>query len=274
MTSFANLLNAVIFAFDTIHVLMKTNVITILVLFLLCSCASKKEILYMQDATTEAIGKVKYQSSTIQPNDILKINVESLVPEAAMPYNKGTLQSIQPQNVQLLQIDGYLVSLDNTIKFPVLGEISTSEQTTAQLEQTIKDKLVDGGHLVNPTVNVRLINAKFTVLGEVNQPGTYTFVEQNITLLQALGYAGDLTINGKRNDILLTREVDGVRKVTHIDITSASFMNSEYYFVKPNDVIVVNPNEPRIKNAGFVGNVGTILTIASLALSVTILLTR
>ncbi len=228
----------------------------------------------MQDAMTEANGEVKYNSATIQPNDILKITVETLVPEAALPYNKRSSQGMQPQNVQLLQLEGYLVSLDNTIKFPVLGEISTDNQTTKQLETTIKEKLVSGGHLLNPTVNVRLVNAKVTILGEVNQPGTYSFTEQNITLLQALGYAGDLTINGKRNDILITREVDGLRKVSHIDLTSAAFMNSEFYFIKPNDVIVVNPNNPRVKNAGFVGDVGTILTIASLALSITILLSR
>lgn len=228
----------------------------------------------MQDAMTEASGEVKYNSATIQPNDILKITVETLVPEAALPYNKTSSQGMQPQNVQLLQLEGYLVSLDNTIKFPVLGEISTDNQTTKQLETTIKEKLVSGGHLLSPTVNVRLVNAKVTILGEVNQPGTYSFTEQNITLLQALGYAGDLTINGKRNDILITREVDGLRKVSHIDLTSASFMNSEFYFIKPNDVIVVNPNNPRVKNAGFVGDVGTILTIASLALSITILLSR
>ncbi len=228
----------------------------------------------MQDAITEANGTVNYESANIQPNDILKINVESSVPEAAIPYNRTALQRMQPQNIQLVQLDGYLVSLNNTINFPVLGEISTVNQTTEQLEQSIKDKLVSGGHLTDPTVNVRLVNAKVTILGEVNRPGTYNFTEQNITLLQALGYAGDLTINGKREDILMTREADGIRKVTHIDLTSVSFMNSEFYFIKPNDVIVVNPNEPRVKNAGFVGNIGTVLTIASLALSVTILLTR
>ncbi|WP_299519950.1 polysaccharide biosynthesis/export family protein [Winogradskyella sp.] len=253
---------------------MKFNLSFLLVLFLLCSCASKKEVLYMQDAITEANGTVNYESANIQPNDILKINVESSVPEAAIPYNRTALQRMQPQNIQLVQLDGYLVSLNNTINFPVLGEISTVNQTTEQLEQSIKDKLVSGGHLTDPTVNVRLVNAKVTILGEVNRPGTYNFTEQNITLLQALGYAGDLTINGKREDILMTREADGIRKVTHIDLTSVSFMNSEFYFIKPNDVIVVNPNEPRVKNAGFVGNIGTVLTIASLALSVTILLTR
>ena len=119
-----------------------------------------------------------------------------------------------------------------------------------------------------------MLNAKVTILGEVKAPGTYNFTEQNITLMQALGYAGDLTINGKRDDILITREVNGVRQVTHIDLTSAEFMKSPYYFVKPNDVIIINPNEPKVKSAGFVGNVGTVATVISLVLSVTILLTR
>ena len=247
--------------------------IIILAVFIV-SCASKKELLYIQDAASVASNQVVYGAPKIQPNDILKITVESTVPEAAVPYNRVSALNVQAQNIQMLQLDGYLVSPKHTIVFPVLGEIATEAKTTEQLEDTIKQKLESGGHLVNPTVTVRLVNAKVTILGEVNQPGTYNFTEQNITFLQALGYAVDLTINGKRNDILLTREVDGIRKVTHVDLTSASFMNSEFYFIKPNDVIIVNPNNPRVKNAGYIGNVGTVLTIASLALSVTILLTR
>ncbi|NRB60094.1 MAG: polysaccharide biosynthesis/export family protein [Winogradskyella sp.] len=251
---------------------LKINALSLLVLVM--SCASKKDIHYLQNIDADVTQKVNYQSSTIQPNDILKITVESVVPEAASPYNRGVNQGMVPQNLQLLQLDGYLVSLNNTIDFPVLGEISVANKTTIQLAQHLKDRLEAEGHLTEANINVRLINAKFTILGEVNQPGTYNFTEQNITLLQALGYAGDLTINGTREDILLSREVDGVRKVTHIDLTNADFMNSEYYFIKPNDMIVVNQNEPRVKQAGFISNVSTVLTIASLALSVTILLTR
>jgi polysaccharide export outer membrane protein len=253
---------------------MKTLYSCALVILFLTSCASKKDIYYLQDADTNGVGTFNYTSAEIQPNDILKITVESDVPETAIPYNRGGNQRMVPQNAQVMQLDGYLVDVDGSINFPVLGKISTTNKTTAALAETIKSKLIAGGHLVAPNVNVRLINAKVTVLGEVNQPGTYNFTEQNITLMQALGYAGDLTINGKRNDILLTREINGTRVVTHIDLTSANFMNSPYYFVKPNDLIVVNPNNPRVKNAGYVGNVGTVLTIASLALSVTILLTR
>ncbi|MBU2927572.1 polysaccharide biosynthesis/export family protein [Winogradskyella psychrotolerans] len=246
----------------------------IVCLLFLGSCASKKDILYLQDADSAAQNAINYQDATIQPNDILKITVESVVPEAAIPYNKNALQGAVSQSVELIQLDGYLVSINNTINFPVLGEISTLNKTTIQLSEFIKASLISGGHLSNPTVNVRLINAKVTVLGEVNNPGTFQYMEQNMTILQAIGYAKDLTINGKRNDVLITREADGMRKVAHIDLTSAEFMNSEFYYIKPNDLIVVNPNDTKVKESGFIGNIGTVLTIASLALTITILLAR
>ncbi|MDC0957659.1 polysaccharide biosynthesis/export family protein [Flavobacteriaceae bacterium] len=239
------------------------------------SCASKEDIYYLQDAELNAVGTFVYESSLIQPNDILKITVNSVEPLTSLPYNRGAnLNGNMPQNIKVMQLEGYLVGLKNTINFPVLGVISTLNLTTQNLAELIKNKLIDGGHLKNPSVNVRLLNAKVTILGEVNTPGTYNFTEQNITLMQALGYAGDLTINGKRDDVLITREVNGVRQVTHIDVTSAEFMKSPYYFVKPNDLIVINPNNPKVKSAGFIGNFANVATVISLALSITILLTR
>ena len=118
------------------------------------------------------------------------------------------------------------------INFPVLGTISTLNLTTQDLAEFIKTELVERGHLTDPNVIVRLLNAKVTILGEVKAPGTYNFTEQNITLMQALGYAGDLTINGKRDDILITREVNGVRQVTHIDLTSARVYEKPLLFCK------------------------------------------
>lgn len=253
---------------------MKHLLLVVTALFFLNSCASKKEVLYLQDIDTHGVGAIDYQSATIQPNDILKITVESLSPEAALPYNRSVAQGNMPRDLELMRLDGYVVSLNNTISMPVLGELSTRNKTTRELEEFISNKLISGGHLSDARVDVRLINAKVTILGEVNKPGTFTYTEQNMTLLQALGLAGDLTINGERKDILMTREVDGVRKVTHIDLTSAEFMNSEYYFIKPNDLIVVNPNNPKVKSSGFIGNVGTVATVISLVLSITILLTR
>jgi len=242
-------------------------------LLILSSCASKEDIYYLQDAELNAVGELVYESSLIQPNDILKITVDSSEPLTSLPYNRGATAGAA-QNIQVMQLEGYLVDSKNIINFPVLGPISTLNLTIQDLAEFIKKELVERGHLTDPNVIVRLLNAKVTILGEVKAPGTYNFTEQNITLMQALGYAGDLTINGKRDDILITREVNGVRQVTHINLTSAKFMKSPYYFVKPNDVIIVNPNEPKVKSAGFVGNVGTVATVISLVLSVTILLTR
>jgi polysaccharide export outer membrane protein len=253
---------------------MKINFFKILFLVLLTSCASKKDVLYIQDADVNNSSNITYQNATIQPNDILKISVETLIPEAAVPYNRGANSGALLNSLELIKLNGYLVENDGTISFPILGEMNVSNLTTFEVEKMVKKLLVDGGHLNNPSVDVRLLNAKITILGEVNAPGTYNFTEQNITIFQAIGYAGDLTINGKRDDVIITRDVNGIRTISHIDLTSTEFMNSEYYYIKPNDTVIVNPNNPRVKNAGFVGNVGTVLTIASLLLSSIILLTR
>lgn len=253
---------------------MKLNYVLLLLVLTLSSCASKKDVLYLQDANQNNSSEIVYQNSTIQPNDILKIRVESIIPEAARPYNRGGSGAVANNSIQLLQLEGYLVNNEGEITYPVLGDITVSKLTTNEAEEKIKLLLIDGGHLNSPTVTIRIINSKVTVLGEVNVPGTYSFTEQNITLLQALGYAGDLTINGKRNDIIMTRDVDGVRQITHIDITNTEFMNSDYFYVKTNDVIIVNPNNPRVKNSGFIGDFGTVLGFASLILTSIVLLTR
>jgi len=247
----------------------------IIIFLFLASCASREEVLYLQDASQKAKGTINYQASFIQPNDILKINIYSSNPLSTIPYNRGLSQgTMQSNDIETMKIDGYIVDFNYSINFPVLGVIDTRNMTTLKLANHIKVKLIEGGHLTDPNVNVRLLNSKITILGEVNKPGTYNFTEQNITLLQALGYAGDLTINGKRDDVLIMREVNGIRRVTHIDLTSADFMKGSYYLLKSNDVIIVNPNNPKVKSAGFIGNVGSLATIVSLVLSVTILLTR
>lgn len=243
-------------------------------MLLVSSCATKKEILYFQDAAQYNNTPISYVRPTIQPNDILQIKVISLVEDMARPYNKIPTGSSQGGSADLIKLQGYLVTEDHTINFPQLGYIDTKDKTTQQLEQEITQILEDGGHLKNPTVNVRLVNAKVTVLGEVGGPGTYDFDEESITILQALGMAGDLTINGKRENIMVVRETEGVYKTTQVDITSAQLLTSPYYLIKPNDVIIVNPNGPKIKSSGFITNLGSLLSVFSIVLSTVILLTR
>jgi len=252
---------------------MRKILIIGLLFLILSSCASKKEILYLQDSTDYSNSALNYSIPKIQPNDILKIEVGALVSESAIPYNREQA-AVGGQGIELLQLTGYLVSNDDIISFPVLGEVSTKDKTIKDLEHFLKKELENGGHLKAPTVNIRLLNAKVTILGEVNSPGLYTFTEQNITFLQALGYASDLTINGRRDDIKLIRESDGNRIITHIDLTSTEFLNSEYNQIRPNDVIIVNPNNPKVKSAGFVGNVGTFISVFSILLTTIVLITR
>ncbi len=241
---------------------------------ILSSCASKKEILYFQDADYYIPQEIYYESVKIQPNDILNITVSALVQETAAPYNTTVGGSAGINNIDLLKLQGYLVGEDGNITFPVLGTLDVANRTTKELEKGIKELLENGGHLKEPTVSVRILNAKVTILGEVAKPGTYSFTEQNITLPQALGFAGDLTINGERKNVLLIREENGIRKIHHLDLTSTEWFNTPYFYIKPNDFIVINPNEAKVKSAGLVGNVGILLTILSLILTVTVLLTR
>ena len=238
------------------------------------SCVSKKQMLYLQDLDTVNNQEITYNNHTLQVDDILKISVGALMPEAALPYNNVTAGNMVANNIDVMKLDGYLVSQNNTINFPVLGELSVKEKTTQDLENDIKKLLVDGGYLIKPNVTVRLLNAKVTILGEVRQPGTFSFTENNISLLQALGLAGDLTINGSREDVVVLRYVDGVQTTERINLTSANFLSGPYQMVKPNDVLIVNPNSAKLKTAGYVGNISTILGITSLLLSSIILLTR
>ena len=255
--------------------MIKSIITAILFAVLLQSCASKKDILYFQDAANFPTVPVAYEGAMIQANDILSITVGALVPETAIPYNVQTVgNGPAVANIEILKLQGYLVSPQGSIVFPVLGTISVVKQSISQLEAQIRKLLADGGHLVNPSVSIRLLNAKVTVLGEVQNPGTFTYAEQYLSLPQALGYAGDLTINGKRTDILLIREIDGVRTISQIDLTSANWLTDPKYIIRQNDVLVVNPNNPKIKSAGFVSNPLSFLTIASFIMSSIILLTR
>lgn len=237
------------------------------------SCASKKDVLYFQDidqAPTEVIKTKTY----IQVNDILKITVTAPIMEAALPYNVMQVGNMNNNTVEGQKLDGYLVNSDLTIVFPVLGKIDVSNKTVPQLESYIQKLLIDGGQLKDAVVRIRLLNAKVTVLGEVNKPGTYSFTEENITLPQALGIAGDLTIRGVRNDVLVLREVDGKRTVGHIDMTKTDWFNSPFYLMKQNDVVVVQPNNARVKNAGYIPDINTLVAAFAILLSTFVIITR
>ena len=248
--------------------------ITCIVFCLLASCASRKSVLVFQNKE-QIIGAVQPAAVSIQVNDILSIQVSTLQPELAVPYNLIPANANQGAiQVETLKLQGYLVNQSGQINFPVLGTIQVAGKTVQELEQLLVKLLVEGNHLLAPTVNIRLLNGKVTILGQVARPGTYSFTEQNLTVLQALGLAGDLTIEGVRKEVLLIREQNGQRTYVTLDLTQTNWFSSDYYYIKQNDVLVVNPTGPKIKTAGYIGNAGTLLSAASVILSMIILLTR
>jgi len=242
----------------------------------LLSCATKKEVLYFQDI--ENLNNVKldsiYKHPIVQVNDILKIDLTALEPESLLPYkfSKDLATEQGGGQVQLLKLQGYLVNKEGYIDYPGLGSVYVKGKNTQELQELLKSKLTQ--FIKDVTVRVRLVNFKFTVMGEVKAPGTYTISEETVTLPQALGMAGDLTIQGVRKNVLIIRSENGNVESKRIDLTASEWINSEYYFLRQNDMVYVEPNNPKVKSAGFIGNLGTALSVFSVILSTVILITR
>lgn len=255
---------------------MKYFFLVLISLFLFTSCSTKNQLIYLKDIKKhEANSWAEFSviENRIESNDILKIEISTVVPEASLPYNKlNSSNNTTLNSIEFLKLQGYVVDNKMMINFPVLGKINVDNLNEQQLEDKIKNLLIEGNHLTKPVVSVRRINNKFTVLGEVRNPGTFSYFERSINILQALGYAGDLTIDGKRKDITLVREENGVRKAFNIELTKSDFLNSPQYNIKNNDILIINPSFNKVKSAGFIGSPASIATIASLLLNITLLI--
>ncbi|WP_108868948.1 polysaccharide biosynthesis/export family protein [Aquimarina aquimarini] len=242
---------------------------------LLTSCASKKDIVYFQDITNAYEKEVKVQYKTIfEPDDLLSITVSSSDMQGLEPFNLPAVSintmpgSVVGERKQLT----YLIKNDGAIDFPVLGKVKLEGLSLIQATNVLKEKL--SNYIKDPIVHIELVNFKITVLGEVNKPGTFTIPNERISIIEALGLAGDLTITGKRKDILVIREQDGKYKYHRIDITSDQVFNSPVFYLKQNDAIYVTPNKAKIKSSSYNKNTPIWVSVASVLLSVVILLTR
>jgi polysaccharide export outer membrane protein len=250
---------------------MTKKILLLLLFSIFFSCANKKDIFYYQDIKTDTQEQIIYLPNTVQINDILYIKISALIPETAEPFNMITTNNSNANlNAQTVNLQGYLVAQDGSIIFPILGSVSVAGKTLIEVQDLLKKILTDGGYVKDAIVSVRVTNNKVTVLGEVKNPGTYNFDEQNLSLNQAIGLAGDLTINGIRKDILLIREVNGTRTYVNLDLTSSSWFDGPYYYVKQNDVIIVNPNGPKVMTSGYLKDIGT--TLGTLSFIITLIL--
>lgn len=174
----------------------------------------------------------------IQPDDLLEIGIYAADPAAVAPF---TLQGVGARTKEENNVAGnnFLVDQQGDIEFPILGKLHLSGLSIEQARDTFKTKI--GQYINNPIVNVRWLNFKFTVLGEVARPATYTLPERSVTVLEAIGLAGDLTNYGNRKNILIIREQDGKREFGHIDLQDRNVFSSSYFYLKQNDVLYVEP---------------------------------
>lgn len=239
------------------------------------SCASKKDVLYLQDLEETELVKIDsiFSKTRIQSNDILYIQLTAYDDESLNPFRFQKSENTSRNysvNTETLRIAGYLVNTEGYIDFPNLGKISVVGKTTGEVSDTLKEAISE--YVTDPTVSVRLVNFKVAVIGEVRNPGLYNLSEEGLTLPQALGLAGDLTINGERHRVLIIRNEGGERVYKYIDLTKSDWMNSEFYYLKQNDVVYVQPNNPKVKQSGYIGTVGNVLSLLSIMISLSVLL--
>ncbi|WP_233701940.1 polysaccharide biosynthesis/export family protein [Kaistella treverensis] len=218
----------------------------------------------MQNAEQIATAAASSQLNTVQKGDQLVIFVTAKNMEVVKPFNQAYYSSQNSISTTPSSSNStektYLVNSEGDIDFPILGTINTTNKTLEEVKNDLTQRIT--AYVKNPTVTVRLANFKVTVLGEVTRPGQYSLPEVNPTLLSAIGIAGDLTMYGKREDVLIVRNVDGQPTKERVNLLDANFVNSPYFYLKQGDVIYVSSNETKAKIARQDPNTSIYLAVA------------
>ncbi|WP_121966111.1 polysaccharide biosynthesis/export family protein [Myroides sp. N17-2] len=241
-------------------------------MFLLGSCANKKDIIYYQnveDILLKESNENKFETR-LRADDLLMIIVSAQDPEAAAPFNLINTMTATPNNPAAggtMTQQLYLIDSHGNIQFPVLGTIKLGGKSKEEAIALLSNQISQ--YITNPIVNLRIMNYKVTVQGEVNNPGVHKIDSERLTLAEAIALSGDLTVYGKRDNILLIREIDGRRVPIRVDMTKADFMVSPYYYLNQNDIVYVEPNKTKVNSSVVGPNLS--LAISALSLLVTII---
>lgn len=248
------------------------------IMLLLGACNAQRNVLYLQDieSGTEITLPENY-IIRLKPLDQITVVVNSRNPELAKPFNSSTsFNAITGTNVtsvtgesslQVLTIDerGY-------VTMPILGEIECAGMTRQELAAEIESRIIEGGYLADPQVNVRFAELTISILGEVNKPGRYDIKKDQISILEALALAGDMTIYGNRNDVAVVRERDGKSIVTKLDLRSSDIFASPCYYLEQNDLVIVSPNKYKAATSEINQNRSFWISIASTTISLATLI--
>ena len=255
---------------------MKSKLFHIFILAaVISSCTNQKKMIYLQGSGAPASESKPYDV-VFKTNDIVSIIVIGMDESSTKPFNLpyNTLnQNIGGYTQGAPTIPGYLIDNEGFIEFPIVGKIKIGGLKRNEAVDTIKKSLAS--YLSNPTVIMRIVNYKVTVLGEVRNPGTFTIPNERITLLEALGIAGDLQITGIRKNVLVIRDNNGQKTETIVDLTSKSTLSSPVYYLQQNDVIYVQPNRAKINSSVInPANVSLIISVLSILVTIAVLFTR
>jgi polysaccharide export outer membrane protein len=232
---------------DKTTAMAKTISLAILMV-MIGSCVSTKNIGYFNNARETEYASILGAETAIQANDILNISISSLNPEASAVFNttNGQSNNINTSNGNVVQPSGYLVNAEGFIQLPILGNIHSAGLTKKELKDKITNTIVEKKLLVDPIVSIRHLSFEVTVIGEVGRPMVIPVPNEKISLLTALGQAGDITVYGKKDNVLVIRESNGKKVVKRINLNTADFLNSSYYYLKPNDIVYVEPNKNKL----------------------------
>jgi len=245
-----------------------------IIICLFASCASKKDLVYFQPDSTLLNSSYELNAPKLQPGDILAISVTADDVRATQPFNQvspyqGATGTIQPTNPF---IPTYAIDVNGNIDFPKLGEIKLAGKTRTEAMALLRNEIAR--YIVDPGISMEIRNFRVTVLGEVKSPGSYPISNDRITILEAIGLAGDLTINGVRNNIMVIREQNGKKEEYRVDLTKRDALNSPVYYLAQNDVIYVEPNGARIQSSKYTQNTSIFVSIASLIITVVAVVVR
>lgn len=240
----------------------KLSIVLIIISIFLTSCATKKDVVYFQNAKNfETIVDTDTFKAKLKVGDMISIYISTLDLTVTKPYNLIKATGGQGELVT------YLIDADGNIDYPVLGKIKLLGLTVEEAKTLFKTKFDEGQLLKDPVVIINVLNYRIAVAGEVRSPGVYPVSGERISILEALSMAGDLTIKGRRDNVLVVRDFNGTKTYTRIDLTNKEVFNSPVYYLTQNDYIYVEPNHSGITNASGDARISTIISISSFLLT-------
>ena len=248
-----------------------------ILLIVLASCATRDKIRYYEGIAAAVENDSVTYNPILKQDDLLSIVVSSPNAEATANFNLasfgvGTAGNAPGTYMVQPTYLSYLIDNEGKINFPVLGPLKLGGLTRKEAILMINTKLK--AYINDPFVTLRILNYKVSVQGEVNSPGSFPVSTERISLPEALSMAGDLTIYGRRDNILVIREIDGKKSYNFVDLTKADFINSPFYYLSQNDVVYVEPNKTRINSSVIGPNISMIIASLSLLLTVYTVYTR